>query len=94
MAAIRAPVPGGVAGAVASGATWAGGEAIYRFASQTKAKDEITLSYRLGTPDAVERARAVSSKATAKGDGDDLLTPLVETAAESILTAATAGGRR
>jgi hypothetical protein len=43
IAAIRTPVGGGVAGTIASSATWAGGEAIYRFASQTRAKDELEL---------------------------------------------------
>jgi hypothetical protein len=93
IAVMRTPVAGGVAGSVASGATWAGGEAMYRFASQTRAKDEIELSYRFGAPDAVERARAVSSKAKAARDGEDLLTPLIEKAADRIVTAATAGGR-
>jgi hypothetical protein len=93
IAVTRAPYVGGVGGAVASGATWAGGEAIYRFASEIRAKDELELSYRLGPPDAVERAKAVTSKAKAKSDGEDLLTPLVEKAANGIVTAVTAGGR-
>jgi hypothetical protein len=86
-AVARTPVYGGVGGAVASSATWAGGEAIYRFASEIKAKDELELSYRLGAPDAVERAKAVTSKAKAKSDGEDLLTPLVEKASNAIVTA-------
>jgi hypothetical protein len=93
VAVTRAPLGGGVTGAVASGATWAGGEAIYRVASEVRAKDELVLSYRLGAPDAVERAKAVTSTAKAKSDGEDLLTPLVEKAANGIVTAATAGGR-
>jgi hypothetical protein len=94
LAVLRTPVAGGVAGTIASGATWAGGEAIYRFASQTKARDEIELGYRLGAPDAVERAKAVTSKAKAKSDGEDLLTPLVEKAANAIVTTATAGRQK
>lgn len=94
IAVMRTPVAGGMAGSVASGATWAGGEAIYRFASQTRAKDEIELSYRLGAPDAVERVKAVGSKAKATRDGEDVLTPLVERAADSIVSATTAGGRK
>jgi hypothetical protein len=89
IAVTRAPLGGGVTGAVASGATWAGGEAIYRFASEVRAKDELELSYRLGAPDAVERAKPVTSNAKAKSDGEDLLTPLVEKAANGIVTAAT-----
>jgi hypothetical protein len=91
IAVMRTPIAGGTAGAVASGATWAGGEAMYRFALQTRTKDEIELSYRLGAPDAVERARAVNSKAKASRDGEDLLTPLVEKAADAIVSAAVAG---
>jgi hypothetical protein len=83
----------GVTGAVASGATLAGGEAIYRFASEIRAKDELVLSYRLGTPDAVERAKPVSFNGKAKSDGEDLLTPLVEQAANGIAATATGGGQ-
>ena len=93
IAVMRTPVGGGLTGTIASGATWASGEAIYRFSSQIRAKDEIELSYRLGTPDAVETARPVTSKAKAKTDGEDVLTPLVEKAASAIVAAATAGGR-
>lgn len=85
VAVTRAPVYGGAAGAAASSATWASGEAIYRYASEVRAKDELELSYRLGTPDAVERAKPVALKAKAKSNGEDLLTPLVEKAANGIV---------
>jgi len=91
VAVSRAPVYG-AAGAAASSATWAGGEAIYRYASEVRAKDELMLSYRLGPPDAVERAKPVEFKAKAKSDGEDLLTPLVEKAANGIV-ATTMSGR-
>jgi len=84
-AVMRTPLGGGVTGALASGATSAGGEAIYRFSSQVRAKDEIELSYRFGTPDAVEAAKPVTAKAKAKTDGEDVLTPLVEKAASAIV---------
>lgn len=90
IAVMRTPVGGGLSGSIASGATWAGGEAIYRFSSQVRAKDEIELSYRLGPPDAVEAAKPVTSKAKAKTDGEDVLTPLVEKAASAIVSTATA----
>lgn len=93
IAAMRAPAGGGVAGSIASGATWASGEAIYRFSSQVKAKDEIELSYRLGPPETVETAKPMTSKAKAKTDGEDVLTPLVEKAASAIVGAASANGR-
>lgn len=94
MSAARVPVGGGVVGAIASGATSAVGQAIYGLASQTRARDEIELTYRLGSPDTVAAAKPVSSKAKAKADGEDLLTGLVEKAATGILAAATAGGHR
>jgi hypothetical protein len=90
-AVTRAPI--GAAGAIASTATYTGGETIYRFASDIRAKDELELSYRLGTPDAVEHAKPVTSKAKAQSDGEDLLTPLVEKAANGIAATVTAGAR-
>ena len=63
------------------------------FASQVRAKDEIELAYRVGPPESVETARPVTSKAKARTDGEDVLTPLVEKAASRIVTSATAGAR-
>jgi hypothetical protein len=95
IAATRAPVVGaGSVGAAASTATWTGGETVYRFASEIRAKDELELSYRLGVPDTVEKAKPVTAKAKAKSDGEDLLTPLVEKAANNIANAVTAGERK
>lgn len=51
-----------------------------------KAKDEVSLEYKL---DSVETTRTVlsnSAKAKAKSDGDDVITPLVQTAAHSIVS--------
>jgi hypothetical protein len=87
----RTPVGGGVTGAVVSGATSATAQALHSFASGIRAKDELELSYRIGAPDAVERGKPAMSKAKAKSDGEDLLTPLVETAANAIVTAVTSG---
>ncbi len=56
-------------------------------ASTTRAKDELTLEFRLGTVDNVLRASPKTEKAKAKSDGEDLLTPLVEKASESIAAA-------
>ena len=87
----RAPVGGGVTGAVVGGATSATGTALYTFASGVHAKDELELSYRLGPPDGVDRVKPATSKAKAKSDREDLLTPLVENAANAIVTAMTGG---
>jgi hypothetical protein len=89
IAAARTPMGSGVTGRIASGATSALGEAVYALAAQTRAKDEIELSYRLAAPDSIARVTPISARAKAKSDGEDLLTPLVERAANSIVTTAT-----
>jgi hypothetical protein len=78
------PYGGTAATAAARGAAVAGAEAISSMAQTTKAKDEVTLEYRVGTLDTVTRATPRTEKAKAKSDGEDLLTPLVEKAAEAI----------
>lgn len=74
----------GAAAAAARGAIVAGAQAVSTMSSTTRAKDELTLEFRLGTVDTVLRASPKTEKAKAKSDGEDLLTPLVEKAAESI----------
>jgi hypothetical protein len=93
VAATRVPYTGAV-GAVTAGAVASGGEALYMLSLNTRKKDEIELGYRLGAPDDVERTKAVSAKAKANTDGEDLLTPLVEKAAGKIAETATAAGGR
>jgi len=72
---------------VAGAAAGAASSAAMDYASSSRTKDELTLSYRLESS-----AGAVlvdkSEKRKAKSDGEDLLTPLVQHAAESIVTAA------
>jgi hypothetical protein len=80
------PYGGTAATAAARGAAVAGAEAISGMAQTTKAKDEVTLEYRVGTLDQAIRATSRTEKAKAKSDGEDLLTPLVEKAAEAIST--------
>jgi len=72
-----------VAGAAASAAA----SAARAMATNTKSKDELTLDYRLETPDGAVVVKN-SAKAKASSDGQDLLTPLVERAAEEVVTAA------
>jgi hypothetical protein len=84
------PYGGGVGSAVAAGAAIGGAHAVSSLASDTRKKDEIQLGYRVGTPESVGQAQPVTSKAKAKVDGEDLLTPLVERAAESIASVTTA----
>jgi hypothetical protein len=75
---------GGAAAAVARGAVVAGAHAVSTLSATTRAKDELTLEFRLGTVDTVLRATPKTEKAKAKSDGEDLLTPLVEKASEAI----------
>ena len=52
-----------------------------------KAKDNLSLEYKL---DRVENANTVvtnTAKAKAKSDGEDILTPQIEAAAQAILNA-------
>ncbi len=71
-----------VAGAAAGAVSGAAAD----YASSSQTKDELTLSYRLESS-----AGAVllekSEKRKAKSDGEDLLTPLVQHAAETIVAA-------
>jgi hypothetical protein len=81
------PYGGTAATAAVRGAAIAGAHAISAMAETTKAKDEVTLEYRFGTLDNATRATPQTQKAKAKNDGEDLLTPLVESAAEAIAAA-------
>jgi hypothetical protein len=87
-AAWHMPYGGGAAGAARIGAASAAAHAASAFASETRAKDEIELGYRVGSPDTVMQARPVSANAKARTDGEDLLTPLVEQAAQKIASVA------
>lgn len=75
------------AGRVAAGAVaGAASAAAANIATTTKVRDEMELSYRLesGTGAVIAENKA---NRKAKSDGEDLLTPLVEHAAEEIATA-------
>jgi len=78
------PYGGSVAGSAARSAAVAGAYAISSMSYATKAKDEITLDYRIGTLDRVTNAPMTSQKEKAKQDGEDLLTPMVENASGAI----------
>jgi len=61
-------------------------------ATTTKAHDDMELTYRLEL-DTGAVLKEGKSKRRAKSDGEDLLTPLVEHAAEEIAAVVTSGGR-
>ncbi len=72
-----------VAGAAAGAATSAAND----YALNSRTKDELTLAYRLESSTGAMLVEK-SEKRKAKSDGEDLLTPLVQHAAEAIATAA------
>ena len=78
---------------VAGAAAGAASSAVYDYASSSRSKDELTLSYRLESG-AGALLIEKTEKRKAKSDGEDLLTPLVQRAAETIAEAAAkqAGG--
>jgi len=83
------PIPS-YGGAVAAGAARGGAEAVSDLAYHTHAKDEITMSYKVTTTDGATLLPLKSNSAKAKSNGEDLLTPLIAKAAESVATVITA----
>ena len=73
---------------VANAAASAAAEAARGLATNVKTRDELTLDWRLETIDGAIVTKN-SSKAKASSDGQDLLTPMIERAAEAIAGAAT-----
>lgn len=91
--AVTGSVAGSVVGQVAAGAAaGAASTAVNDYAMNSKQTDELTLSYRLESGSGkvlVEK----SEKRKAEADGEDLLTPLAQKAAEAIAEAVTKGGK-
>ena len=80
---------GSTAGRVAaSAAAGAASGAVSDYAYGSRNKDELTLSYRLESASGAVLAEK-SEKRKAKSDGEDLLTPVVQRAAEAVVAAAT-----
>jgi hypothetical protein len=79
---------GTAAGRIAGGAAYgAAGQAAYNYAATIHDKDELTLGYRLETPEGKVLVEE-RDKRKAGQDGEDLLMPMVEKAAEKIVAAA------
>jgi hypothetical protein len=74
-------VAGNIAGQVATAAIVSAGT----MAANVKAKDEVTLDVRLQAPGNATPATSKQLKAKAKADGEDILTPMIEQAAQAIL---------
>lgn len=74
-----------VAASVATTAVYTAAEV----SGSVKAKDELTLDYKMQSPNTGAAVVAGTLKAKAKSDGDDLITQLVEQAAGAVLAGAT-----
>jgi hypothetical protein len=84
----EAGIASGAAGRIASSAANTGiNQAAYAYAGSIRNKDEFTLGWRLEAADGSVLGED-KNKRTAKSDGEDLLTPLVQEAAEKVVTAA------
>jgi hypothetical protein len=80
---------GGVAASAVSGAA---SGAVWDMASGVKAKDELSLTWRLEGADGGVMSEK-TEKRKAGSDGEDLLTPLAQHAAEAVAAAVTRPGR-
>jgi hypothetical protein len=85
-AAWQMPYGGSATTAAVRGAAIAGAYAVSELASSTKARDELTIDYRVTRHDS-PAAPAKREHLKAKADGEDLVTPLVERIAESVVAA-------
>ena len=72
---------------VAGAAAGAASSAVIDYASYSRNKDELTLKYRLESGTGAVLVEK-SEKRKAKSDGEDLLTPVVQRAAEAVVEAA------
>lgn len=82
MAGMGGSVAGAVAGQVASTAIYTAAG----MAGNVKSKDELTLDVKVNSTSGAA-ALAKQFKQKAKGDGDDIITPIIEQAAQAIIDA-------
>jgi hypothetical protein len=75
---------GAVAGQVAANAVYTAAS----MSASVKSKDELTLDIKLQAPGNTAPALAKQLKAKAKSDGEDIITPLIEQAAQAIMDTA------
>ncbi len=76
------------AGRIVGSAAYGGvAVAASQYATTVRTKDEVTLGWRLESADGSLRGEG-RDKRSAKSDGEDLLTPLAQAAAERVLSAA------
>jgi len=84
---IRGTATSAAARVAANAAVSAANEAARGLATNVKSKDQLTLDYHLDTIDGKSLTKK-TEKDKASSDGQDLLTPLVERAAEAVANAA------
>lgn len=82
---------GGVGSSTASVVTTAAVFTAADLASNIKAKDEITLEYRLMDSSNTQPKATNKLKSKAKSDGDDVLTPLIQQVATAVIGATAVG---
>ena len=93
-AAWHVPYAAVPSGAVAAGVAAATAQAVSTLAGETRAHDELGFQYRVVSPANAIRIAPTSDKAKANQDGEDLLTPLIERAAQTIAGAVQSAGNR
>ena len=79
------PYGGSAASSAARTGTAAGLQTLSSMAQSTKAKDELSLEYRLQLADGKILLGPNTERRTAKVDGEDLLTPIVTQMAEAVV---------
>jgi hypothetical protein len=75
---------GGAVGEIAAAGAAAGAQAIGTLASNTRAKDEMRLEYRVTSVDGAPILAPKIDSRKAQTNGEDIVTPLVERAANAI----------
>ena len=77
-------IPGGGLGEIAVAGAAASAQAIGSLASNTRAKDEMRIQYRVASVDGAEILAPRTDSRKAQSNGEDIVTPLVERAANAI----------
>jgi hypothetical protein len=82
-------IPGGGIAEIAVAGAEVGAQAIGSLASNTRAKDEMRIEYRVTTVDGAAVMSPKTDSRKARSNGEDIVTPLVERAANAIAFAVT-----
>jgi hypothetical protein len=77
-------IPGGGIGEIAVAGAAAGAQAIGSLASSTRARDEMRIEYQVTSVDGAQILAPKTDSRKAQSNGEDIVTPLVERAANAI----------